>query len=82
MKGPLAVSLALYLVAGLLCNRFAPAAVTRARPLLATGSLLDTCVCVGGSLAPNGAATTSLLGLKVMLPVRPTLFHILSRVVV
>ncbi|KAK9797443.1 hypothetical protein WJX73_005772 [Symbiochloris irregularis] len=55
--------------AGLACNRFVPGLVRQARPVLASASLVDTCACVGASLASNAAAARSPLGLKVLLPV-------------
>ncbi len=42
----------------------------RLRPLLAPLSLLDTCACVGASLASNAAAARSSMGATVLLPVR------------
>lgn len=39
------------------------------RPLLAPLSLLDTCACVGASLASNAAAARSSIGATVLLPV-------------
>ena len=55
--------------AGLLCSRFLPRQVAGAHPVIAAASLLDTCACVGASLASNAASARSLLGLKVLLPV-------------
>ncbi|KAK9816977.1 hypothetical protein WJX72_007732 [[Myrmecia] bisecta] len=54
---------------GLLCNRAVPRLVAAARPLLAFAALLDTCACVGASLASNATAARSATGAAVLLPV-------------
>ncbi|KAK9813394.1 hypothetical protein WJX73_005426 [Symbiochloris irregularis] len=78
--GAMALSIAQIVVipvgAGLACNRLAPRAVSKAKPLLQAGSLLDTCMLVCGSLAPNAAAAKSPLGLQVAAPVMA--FHGIS----
>ncbi|KAL0026743.1 hypothetical protein WJX79_009671 [Trebouxia sp. C0005] len=53
---------------GLVCSTFLPSFVKRLRPLLAPLSLLDTCACVGASLASNAAAARSSMGATVLLP--------------
>ncbi|KAL0051459.1 hypothetical protein WJX82_007853 [Trebouxia sp. C0006] len=58
---------------GLVCSTFLPSFVKRLRPLLAPLSLLDTCACVGASLASNAAAARSSMGATVLLPVM--VFH-------
>ena len=58
--------------AGLTCSTYFPGMVAGARPAFALLSLLDTCACVGASLASNSATARSAMGLTVLLPVR---FH-------
>ncbi|DBA81651.1 TPA: hypothetical protein ACH3X1_007404 [Trebouxia sp. C0004] len=58
---------------GLVCSTFLPSLVKRLRPLLAPLSLLDTCACVGASLASNAAAARSSMGATVLFPVM--VFH-------
>ncbi|KAK9831012.1 hypothetical protein WJX81_008474 [Elliptochloris bilobata] len=55
--------------AGLACNRFAPGVVQGAQPLLAAASLVDTCACVGASLASNITTARSPDGALTLLPV-------------
>ena len=57
--------------AGLLCSTFLPQQVTASRPVISAAALLDTCSCVGASLASNATTARSWLGLKALMPVRP-----------
>ena len=59
-------------LAGLTCSTYFPAFVARSRPFLTFASLLDTCACVGASLASNSATARSAMGLAVLLPVSRT----------
>ncbi|CAL5219530.1 g1380 [Coccomyxa viridis] len=63
-------------LAGLTCSTYFPAFVARARPFLTFASVLDTCACVGASLASNSATARSAMGLAVLLPV--AVLHILA----
>ncbi|CAK0761118.1 hypothetical protein CVIRNUC_002830 [Coccomyxa viridis] len=56
-------------LAGLMCSTYFPAFVTRAKPFLTLASLLDTCACVGASLASNSDTARSSLGAAVLVPV-------------
>ena len=58
-------------IAGLMCSTYFPAFVTRAKPFLTFASLLDTCACVGASLASNSDTARSSLGAAVLVPVSP-----------
>ena len=58
-------------IAGLMCSTYFPAFVTRAKPFLTFASLLDTCACVGASLASNSDTARSSIGAAVLVPVRP-----------
>ena len=70
--------------AGLTASTYLPELVASAKPFFTLFSLLDTCACVGASLASNSATARSALGLTALLPVRaaacpyPTLVRLLS----
>lgn len=55
--------------AGLTCSQYFPGFVVSAKPFLTLLSLLDTCACVGASLASNSATARSSTGLTVLVPV-------------
>ncbi len=55
---------------GLACSTYFPGAVAAGKPFFTFLSLLDTCACVGASLASNAATARSGMGLTVLLPVR------------
>ncbi|CAL8467631.1 g7169 [Coccomyxa elongata] len=56
-------------LAGLTCSQYFPSFVLSAKPFLTFLSLLDTCACVGASLASNSATARSGTGLTVLAPV-------------
>ena len=61
------------IAAGLAAGRWAPRSVAALRPALAAAALLDTCCCVGASLAANAAALAGPGGWAVLAPV--VFFH-------
>ena len=71
--------------AGLTCSTYFPGLVASAKPFFTLFSLLDTCACVGASLASNSATARSAVGVTALLPVRAALrtpYHFHSPAVV
>ena len=62
-------------LAGLTCSTYCPILVAKAKPFLTFASLLDTCACVGASLASNSETARSSIGLAVLAPVSSAPFH-------